>query len=263
MNYKLLFLSYRNRYLFVHANLKRYGQQGKFANAINLGTGEGDYDPMIAAHCEQLTACDINQHDIAFAKQMNAHVPNLKYQVEDALNLGFPDNSFHLLTSVDVMEHVGQPQRMTKEIARVLVPGGLAFVTFPQLHFPFTYDPLNRLLGRRAIGQGAFAFGHEYLLDPEKFKQWAEGYGMEVLMEKNLSGYLIGFLEMYWTGVVQRIFKANARNVSEKKISRGKLRPTTKEPLLVPITDAIIKLDDWLFKKRKHSIGKGFVLRKK
>jgi ubiquinone/menaquinone biosynthesis C-methylase UbiE len=263
MNYKLLFPTYRNRFLFIRESLAKYGTDRKFANALNLGTGEGDYDPMIAAHCQRLTSCDINENDISFAKQMNADIPNLAYRIEDALNLSFQDQSFDLITSVDVMEHVGKPQRMTQEIARVLAPGGLAFITFPQTNFPITYDPINRLLGRRAITQGAYAFGHEYLVDPVAFKGWAAQYGMEVLAEKNLSGYLIALLEMYWTGLIQRLFKENAGNVSGEAEKKGKLRPSAKEPALTFLTDALIWLDFSLFKNSKYSVGKGFVVRKK
>ncbi len=263
MNYKLLFPTYRNRYLFIRENLAKFGSTRKFAMGLNLGTGEGDYDPMIAANCQKLVACDINENDISFAKQMNSSVPNLSYQIEDALNLSFQNDSFQLITSVDVMEHVGKPQRMTEEVARVLAPGGLAFITFPQVHFPFTYDPINCLLGRRAIAQGAYAFGHEYLVDPALFRQWAEQYGMEVLEEKNLSGHLIALLEMYWTGMIQRLFKENAGNVSGKAEKKIKLRPSSKEPSLTLLTDALIKLDFALFKNSKYSVGKGFVVRKK
>jgi SAM-dependent methyltransferase len=263
MNYKLLFTTYRNRYLFIRENLQQFGSNKRFGEALNLGTGEGDYDPMIAAACTKLIACDINENDVAFAKSMNAEVPNLHYKIEDALNLSFPSNTFQLLTSVDVMEHVGKPQRMTEEIARVLAPGGLAFITFPQINFPWTYDPINRLLGRRAVAQGAYAFGHEYLVDPIAFRQWAEQYGLEVLVEKNLSGYLIALLEMYWTGLIQRLFKENAGNVSGEAEKKVKLRPSVNEPALTFLTDAIIKLDYVLFGKSKYSVGKGFVVRKK
>jgi SAM-dependent methyltransferase len=262
MNYKLLFPTYRNRYRFIRKNLNTFGKQRKFHNALNLGTGEGDYDPMIAAFCEKLTACDINENDVAFAKKMNEQVPRLHYQIEDALNLSFPDNSFDLITSVDVMEHVGKPQRMTEEIARVLRPNGVAFITFPQTNFPWTYDPINRLLGRRAIAQGAYAFGHEYLVDPEKFKAWAEQYGLEVLVEKNLSGYLVALLEMYWTGLIQRLFKENAGNISGQKEKKVKLRPSVQEPPFVFLTDGVINLDYGLFKNSKYGVGKGFVVRK-
>ena len=263
MNYKLLFPTYRNRYLFIKENLLLFGNSRGFGHVLNLGTGEGDYDPMIATMSDQLTACHINENDVAFAQKMNTHVNNLSYRIEDALNLSFPENTFDLVTSVDVMEHVGKPRRMTEEIARVLRPGGLAFITFPQLHFPWTYDPINRMLGKRAIAQGAYAFGHEYLVDPADFRQWADEYGMEVLEEKNLSGYLVALLEMYWTGMIQRLFKENAGNVSGKKEKKIKLRPSSKEPFLVKITDAIIWLDHLMFKNTRHSVGKGFVVRKR
>lgn len=263
MNYKLLFPTYRNRYLFIKENLLQFGTHRKFLKTLNLGTGEGDYDPMIAAQSEQVIACDINENDINFARQMNAGVPNLDYKLEDALNLSFPDGAFDLLISVDVMEHVGRPERMTEEVARVLRTGGLAFITFPQVNFPWTYDPVNRLAGKRAIAQGAYAFGHEYLVDPQSFKRWCEKYNLEVIIEKNLSGYLVALSEMYWTGLIQRIFKENAGNISGRDEKKVKLRPSVKEPWLVKLTDAFIRLDYWFFKESKYSVGKGFVVRKK
>ncbi len=167
MNYKLLFPTYRNRYLFVRRNLKRLSQDRRFEKALNLGTGEGDYDPMISQYCEELISCDINEQDIDYARQLNAGLKNVIYRVEDALNLSFPDNHFDLITSVDVIEHVGQPERMIEEVQRVLKPNGIALITFPSLDFPLTYDPINRVLSwfsKKRIPQGAYAFGHEYLV---------------------------------------------------------------------------------------------------
>lgn len=135
VNYKLLFPTYRNRYLFVKENLADFGINKTFEKTLNLGTGEGDYDPMIAARTQELVSCDINENDIRFAKQLNAHLENASYQTDNALQLSFADNTFDLLVSIDVMEHVGKPERMTEEVGRVLRPGGLAFITFPQLFF--------------------------------------------------------------------------------------------------------------------------------
>lgn len=265
MNYKLLFPTYRNRYLFVKENLAYFGTNKTFAKTLNLGTGEGDYDPMIAARTKTLISCDINENDIRFARALNADLKNTSYQTEDALQLSFADDSFDLLVSVDVMEHVGQPERMTEEIGRVLRPGGLAFITFPQLFFPWTYDPINRILSKvtdKKISQGAYAFGHEYLINGEDFKHWATKNGLEVLKEKNLSGYFTAASEVYWTGIIQSIFKDNAGNVSGQEEKKMKLRPSTNEPGLVALTDAFIRLDYALFKNSKYSVGKGFVVRK-
>lgn len=266
MNYKLLFPTYRNRYLFVQKYLKDFTAKQGIQKALNLGTGEGDYDPMIAPYCHELTACDINEQDVQFAQALNQGVNNLSYAVENALDLSYTENAFDLIISVDVIEHVGQPERMVEEIARVLKPGGRAVVTFPSLDFPLTYDPINSVLSwftTKKISQGAYAFGHEYLVSKKDFRAWAEKNELKVVEERNLSGYLIGLLEMYWTGIIQRVFKANATNISEQGERKMALRPSIKEPFLSKLTDAIIWFDRLLFKKAHHSVGMGFILEKK
>lgn len=268
MNYKLLFPTYRNRYLFIKSRLKTYGNR-KLNHVLNLGTGEGDYDPMISESVESLVSCDINPKDVNFAQELNKAYGNIDYRVENALDLSFDKESFDLIISVDVMEHVGDPEQMLVEMSRVLRTNGLVFLTYPQLKFPFTYDPINRLLsffkGKKNIAQGAYAFGHEYLVDMEKVEEWAKENDLEVLQNFGLSGYLIGLLEMYWTGIIQSIFKSNAKNLNDGKIDDHKLtmRPSLKAPALVVLTDLIIRIDRILFTGKTYSVGRGMVLRKK
>ncbi|MCK6691099.1 MAG: class I SAM-dependent methyltransferase [Thermoanaerobaculia bacterium] len=271
MNFKFLFPTFLNRYRFVQKRLRQLATGHGFGQGLNLGTGEGDYDRMIASFCGHLTACDINADDIAHARLMNRGVLNVHYETNDALNLSYPDASFDLLVSCEVIEHVGQPEKMIREIARVLRPGGFAIMTFPSHEFPFTYDPVNRFWHwvrqpddrEYLIAQGAYAFGHEYLIGADDFKQWVQHAGLELVEFRPLSGYLIGLLEMYWTGVAQRIFKKNAQNVTADTSGALKVRPVSaKVPALVFITDALLALDRLLFTWGKYSVGKGVVLRK-
>ena len=271
MNFKFLFPTFRNRYLFVRQQLQQVTQHRGFERGLNLGTGEGDYDRMVAGYCDHLTGCDINADDIAHAREVNRGVMNLHYETNNALNLSYPDASFDLLVSCEVIEHVGKPEQMIREIARVLRPDGCAIMTFPSREFPFTYDPVNRIwlwLRKAAsreylISQGAYAFGHEYLIGATDFKQWVRDTGLELVEFRPLSGYLVGLLEMYWTGIVQRIFKKNAQNITADTSGALKVRPaSTKEPVLVLITDALLALDRLLFTRGKYSVGKGVVLRK-
>lgn len=264
MNLKLLIPSYRNRHLFIKSKLQKYADK-KWAKSLNLGCGEGDYDPMIAAYSKETIACDINEQDIAFAKQMNHATSNLSYSVEDALSLSFADNTFDLITSMEVIEHVGKPYQMMEEIHRVLKPKGLVLLTYPSLDFPFTYDPINRILsffGDKHISQGAFAFGHDYLISPRVFRKNVQALGFEILEEKNSSGYLIGLLEVYWTGWIQKLFKANSANLNQEDNNKLIIRPDQKAPGLVLVTDFIIWIDRILFGKLPNSVGKAVVLRK-
>lgn len=238
---------------------------------LNLGTGEGDYDRMIAGYCTELIGCDVNEEDLAHARALNKDVPNLRYEANDALALTYGDASFDLVVSCEVIEHVGRPEQMIREIYRVLKPRGVAIMTFPSREFPVTYDPVNRIWqltrgdGSReyAISQGAYAFGHEYLIGSADFKKWATGAGFEIVEFQGLSRHLVGLLEVYWTGVAQSIFKKNARNVTTDTGTGLTVRPaSTKEPALVVVTDFILWLDNVLFGWTNRSVGKGVVLKK-
>ena len=276
MNFKLLFPTFRNRYRFVSARLKKYAAEGKgdapgFSSALNLGTGEGDYDRMIARYCTEVIGCDVNEEDLAHARTLNQGVMNLRYEANNALALSYADASFDLIVSCEVIEHVGDPAQMIREMYRVLRPGGTAIMTFPSREFPITYDPVNRIWqwvkkpGDREflISQGAYAFGHDYLIGSADFKKWASETGFQILEFQGLSRHLVGILEVYWTGIAQSIFKKNARNVNTDTGTTLTMRPaSTKEPALAAVTDFLLWIDRTLFGWTSRSVGKGVVLRK-
>lgn len=264
MNIKLLIPTYRNRYVFVKKMLDKYAKN--INQGLHLGSGEGDYDRLIAPKCQQLVSCDINEGDVAFAAQLNKDVPNISYQVENALDLSFNDTLFDLVLNIEVIEHVGQPKKMMEEVHRVLKNDAQLIMTFPSEKFPLTYDPINkirRLLNKKPISQGAYAFGHDYLIHPHQFEKWIDEIGFEIIAKKPLGGLLVGLLEAYWTGWVQKIFKSNSANLNEKDTDKSiTIRPSTKEPLIAKLTDLLLAIDR-IFILPESSIGMGYVLRKK
>jgi SAM-dependent methyltransferase len=75
---------------------------------------------------------------------------------QDIERLTFADESFDLLITQDVLEHVLRPDRAVAEIARVLRPGGAHVFTMPIFH------------GRQTLVRVAPSdSGIEYLLPPE------------------------------------------------------------------------------------------------
>ncbi len=51
----------------------------------------------------------------------------MKYFIANAEALPFPDHSFDVITAMDFLEHVENPEAIIKEFSRVLKPGGLFF----------------------------------------------------------------------------------------------------------------------------------------
>ncbi|MCP5021331.1 MAG: class I SAM-dependent methyltransferase [bacterium] len=262
MNYKLLFPTYRTRYRFVRDQVTTLKPCSGFSRTLNVGSGEGDYDPMISTVCQELISCDINPSDVDFARTLNQHIKGLSYRVQSAMGLEFTDGEFDLVVSVDVFEHVEDPRQMLRQISRVMMPGGIAVITFPQTRFPITYDPINYFAGSRLVSLGAYAFGHSSLIDGTDFETWVQEEGMQVLVKKNLSGALIGAMELYWPGILQGLLKANSGNSQKRGGDTRGLRPSSGEPSMVKLTDFLIDLDNRCFQGASNSIGLGYVLRK-
>lgn len=60
--------------------------------------------------------------------------PDLGFRCEDLEHLTFPDNSFDLFVTQDVVEHLFNPEAAFKEIVRVLKPGGAHIFTAPLIN---------------------------------------------------------------------------------------------------------------------------------
>ncbi len=60
--------------------------------------------------------------------------------VADAHNLPFDDNSIDAIICIAVLEHVEDPQKVSREIYRTLKPGGFCFLYVPFLYY---YHPME------------------------------------------------------------------------------------------------------------------------
>src|SRR5262249_22076284 len=72
----------------------------------------------------------------------------------DAQRLPFADACFDVVFCASLIEHVPRPASVLQEIARVLRPQGVAYVSFPPYYSPLGGHedaPLHSLGGRRAL----------------------------------------------------------------------------------------------------------------
>lgn len=102
------------------------------ARCLDLGCGDGGTaGPWISAHAAQYIGVDIAQSaiDKAQARGLDAR------RIEDAGALPFDDGSFDVVISIEVLEHLLEPQRVAAEALRILRPGGVFLVSVPNVAY--------------------------------------------------------------------------------------------------------------------------------
>ena len=58
--------------------------------------------------------------------------------IADACNIPYPDNSFDVVVSFDVLEHIKDDIKVVSEVRRILRPGGFFVFTVPAYNFLFS-----------------------------------------------------------------------------------------------------------------------------
>ena len=128
-------------------------KNGTRRRALDLGAGRGELSTSLAARGYDVTAVE------RYGPQFEAAVP----LVDADLNEPFPfgDESFDSAMAIEILEHLENPRRFLRELARTLRPGGVAIVSTPNLT-----SVLSRFLFA-ASGQWDLFFNHTWRLrDP-------------------------------------------------------------------------------------------------
>lgn len=98
---------------------------------LNVGSGPFfERERLDNSHVEY-TLCDIDERAIEFARKLHGDKV-ARFDVTKAGEpLPYADDSFDLLISMDVIEHLPDPKPWLRENIRVLRPGGHLFLTTP------------------------------------------------------------------------------------------------------------------------------------
>lgn len=100
-------------------------------SVLEVGCGRGAFALSLARQFPRadIVGVDFSSSAIEIATAQAQDAPNIRFQVEDAQALTFPDASFDVVLSCECLEHVPSPARMAGEIRRVLKPGGKFILT--------------------------------------------------------------------------------------------------------------------------------------
>lgn len=98
------------------------------------GCGVGMYIKALTPYADQVYGIDIEAEHLEIAA---THVPVGQVQLAAAEALPYRTNSFDLVLSHEVLEHVQDDRQAVAELVRVLKPGGRAVLFVPNRLYPF------------------------------------------------------------------------------------------------------------------------------
>jgi SAM-dependent methyltransferase len=139
---------------------------------LELGAGTGRQASMIAARGYAVDAVDLPQSGYASAREFPV-------QDYDGRTLPFPDASFDVVFSSNVLEHVRHLEEMHAEIRRVLKPGGTCIHVLPTHTW--------RLWTSLASIPAVFQYAHAALTRPtwQRFRRLVLQFGVILLQPRH------------------------------------------------------------------------------
>lgn len=100
-----------------------------FGDVLEIGCGEGYGLDFIAKNANSLTVIDKSKSVLDKIKNKHPKINILHQKIPPLSNL--KDNSFDIVISFQVIEHIKDANLFIKEIHRVLKPNGKAYITTP------------------------------------------------------------------------------------------------------------------------------------
>jgi SAM-dependent methyltransferase len=115
----------------VHSLQRRHGPlAGRVL--VDLGCGPGAYSAALRASGAKVLAIDNDPETLALGGEQTADAI-----VADASDLPLPDGSVDGVICSNLLEHTPDQQAVLREIARILVPGGFAYVSWTNWYSPW------------------------------------------------------------------------------------------------------------------------------
>lgn len=96
------------------------------ASVLDMSCSTGMMTAVLARHARRVVGIDIDAEAVEFARATHRR-ENLEFQVMDALGTLFSEGSFDVVICNQMYEHVPDPERLMREIFRILTPGGVCY----------------------------------------------------------------------------------------------------------------------------------------
>ena len=110
------------------------GHLGIGMRVLELGCGTGYFTREMARSGADIVAIDISPELLEIARA-NCSAPNVRYEIQNAYELSYPDAVFDSVVGSSVLHHL-EVEEALRKIYRVLKPGGTIYFTEPNMLNP-------------------------------------------------------------------------------------------------------------------------------
>src|SRR5215470_6627256 len=100
-------------------------------SVLELGCGTGYFTRELARSGADIVAVDVSPELLEIAK-VDCSAPNVRYQIQNAYELSYPDAIFDSVVGSSVLHHL-EIEDALREIYRVLKPSGAIYFTEPNM----------------------------------------------------------------------------------------------------------------------------------
>lgn len=173
---------------------------------------------------------------------------------KDRPSLPFPDDSFDVVITIDVHEHLQNTQAVNREIARIVKPGGRVILSTPNGNRYKLANRLKRLIGMRPEDYGHVVIGY----DIPDLQQQLRQVGLKPGASDSYARFFTEMVEL----VINFAYVKVLSRRSKASVKQGQIAPQNKDQLksveksykiyarVYPIFWAISRLD-WLVRFRR------------
>lgn len=172
----------------------------KFKEVLDVGCGRGfwSYVGARAGNFINLSECDVS--DYFQGQEIEKNVSGVRFKLmKDEAELPFGDNTFDLVFSVDVLEHVKDDLRLVSEQMRVCKKGGKVIIGTP--NYWRVSNILLKLIGRLRFPKN---LGPDYYGDCIHLREYSAEDLKRLIVKASKGKLRNGDLKVYpcWMGVL-------------------------------------------------------------
>lgn len=194
--------------LLSNPQLQQLFESKKNPKILEIGSGIGTNCLLMKAIFPDAEVCGAEpcpgsyeylEECIYMLKDCNTHLP-YTYKKEGGESLSFEDGTFDFIYSFEVLEHVQNPEKVFKEIYRLLKKDGFAYIStcnydsFYEGHYKIFWNPFIGVEGnrKRIVKKG---LSPQFLTElnfitKKKIKKWTKEIGFENVIFNPLNGNL-------------------------------------------------------------------------